>query len=91
LNQRASVRIPHLSSTGTLRPPPAFDLQGEPRLSADQRAFTRDDPGRHRGEGAQPRPEWLEKTLEAGSWELPLLKVDPIFETLRADRRFPAI
>jgi TolB-like protein/Tfp pilus assembly protein PilF len=35
--------------------------------------------------------EWLEKALEARSWELPLLKVDPIFETLRADRRFPAL
>jgi hypothetical protein len=29
--------------------------------------------------------------LEARSWVLPLLKVDPIFETLRADRRFPAL
>jgi TolB-like protein/Flp pilus assembly protein TadD len=35
--------------------------------------------------------EWLEKALEARSWELPLLKVDPIFETVRADRRFPAL
>jgi tetratricopeptide (TPR) repeat protein len=35
--------------------------------------------------------EWLEKAVEARSWELPLLKVDPIFETLRADRRFPAL
>ena len=35
--------------------------------------------------------EWLDKAFEARSWELPLLKVDPIFETLREDRRFPAL
>jgi hypothetical protein len=35
--------------------------------------------------------EWLEKAFEARSWELPLLKVDPIFEPVRADRRFPPL
>ena len=35
--------------------------------------------------------EWLEKALEARSWELPVLKGNPIFNALRADSRFPAL
>ena len=35
--------------------------------------------------------EWLEKALEARSWELPMLKGDAIFDALRADSRFPAL
>jgi hypothetical protein len=33
--------------------------------------------------------EWLGKAVEARSWEIPLLKVDPAFDRLRADARFP--
>ena len=35
--------------------------------------------------------EWLEKALEARSWELPVLKGNPIFNALRADSRFPPL
>ena len=35
--------------------------------------------------------EWLEKALEARDWQLPMLKADAIFDTLRADSRFPAL
>ena len=35
--------------------------------------------------------EWLEKALEARSWELPVLKGNPMFNALRADSRFPAL
>ena len=35
--------------------------------------------------------EWLEKALEARPWELPMLKVDPIFDTAACGSRFPAL
>ena len=35
--------------------------------------------------------EWLDKAVEARSWELPMLKADPNFDVLRSDPRFPAL
>ena len=35
--------------------------------------------------------EWLEKALEARSWQMPMLKADAIFDPLRSDPRFPAL
>ena len=35
--------------------------------------------------------EWLEKALEARSWELPVLKMNPVFDPLRSDPRFPVL
>jgi TolB-like protein/DNA-binding winged helix-turn-helix (wHTH) protein len=35
--------------------------------------------------------EWLEKAIEARAWEMPLLKVDPAFDRLRLDPRFPEL
>jgi TolB-like protein/DNA-binding winged helix-turn-helix (wHTH) protein/Tfp pilus assembly protein PilF len=34
---------------------------------------------------------WLQKAVEARDWALPMLKADPIFDSLRSDARFPAI
>ena len=35
--------------------------------------------------------DWLEKAADGRSWELPLLKADPVFDRLRADPRFPKL
>lgn len=35
--------------------------------------------------------EWLDKAVQAREWQLPLLKADPAFATLRSDPRFPAL
>jgi TolB-like protein/Tfp pilus assembly protein PilF len=35
--------------------------------------------------------EWLEKAIEARSWESPVLKASPVFDTIRSDPRFPAL
>ena len=35
--------------------------------------------------------EWLEKAVEARSWELPTLKASPVFDSLRSDPRFPEL
>ena len=35
--------------------------------------------------------EWLDKAVEARSWELPVLKANPTFDVLRSDPRFPAL
>jgi hypothetical protein len=34
---------------------------------------------------------WLQKAIEPRDWALPMLKADPIFDSLRSDARFPAI
>jgi len=35
--------------------------------------------------------EWLEKAVEARSWESPMLKASPVFDNIRSDPRFPAL
>ena len=35
--------------------------------------------------------EWLEKAIEARSWESPMLKANPIFDNIRSDPRFPPL
>lgn len=35
--------------------------------------------------------EWMEKAIEARSWELPMAKVSPVFDNSRSDPRFPAL
>ena len=35
--------------------------------------------------------EWLEKAFEGRSWELPVLKMNPVFDVLRSDPRFPVL
>jgi TolB-like protein/Tfp pilus assembly protein PilF len=35
--------------------------------------------------------EWLEKALHGRSWELPALKMNPVFDALRSDPRFPVL
>ena len=35
--------------------------------------------------------EWLEKGIEARSWQMPMLKANPVFDSIRSDPRFPAL
>ena len=35
--------------------------------------------------------EWLEKAVDARSWEAPMMKANPVFDKLRTDPRFPAL
>ena len=35
--------------------------------------------------------EWLEKAIEARSWQAPMLKASPLFDNIRSDPRFPAL
>jgi TolB-like protein/DNA-binding winged helix-turn-helix (wHTH) protein/Flp pilus assembly protein TadD len=35
--------------------------------------------------------EWLEKAIDARSWESPMLKANPVFDSIRSDPRFPAL
>jgi len=35
--------------------------------------------------------EWLEKAIEARSWESPMMKANPIFDSIRSDPRFPSL
>jgi TolB-like protein/Tfp pilus assembly protein PilF len=34
---------------------------------------------------------WLGKAIETRAWEMPMLKVSPVFDRLRSDPRFPAL
>jgi serine/threonine-protein kinase len=43
----------------------------------------------HIGLGESDRAfEWLEKAFEARDWQMALLNVEPLFDSLRADPRF---
>jgi hypothetical protein len=35
--------------------------------------------------------EWLDKAIEARSWQSPMIKANPIFDRIRSDPRFPAL
>jgi hypothetical protein len=35
--------------------------------------------------------EWLERAIEARSWEAPMMEANPSFDKLRTDPRFPAL
>lgn len=35
--------------------------------------------------------EWLQKAVEAGDWQMAMLKVEPAFDSLRSDPRFAAL
>jgi tetratricopeptide (TPR) repeat protein len=46
----------------------------------------------HIGLGETDRSfEWLQKAFEARDWQMALLKVEPAFDGLRSDPRFPAL
>lgn len=34
---------------------------------------------------------WLEKALDARDWQMALLNVEPLFDSVRSDRRFAAL
>ena len=35
--------------------------------------------------------EWLENAFETRSWQMPMLKAEAMFDSLRSDPRFPAL
>lgn len=35
--------------------------------------------------------EWLEKAIEGRAWQSPMLKANPVLDSIRSDPRFPAL